>query len=86
MFTYGISIQEGTSPDEFQAEGGILTALARGEVPGYAALRCGSATLTGSPTIFWLAFALPKRTSTSFMVSWTRVFGLWNLRVAFEAS
>jgi hypothetical protein len=30
--------------------------------------------------------ACEKRTSTSFIVSWIRLLGLWNLRVACAAS
>src|SRR5215470_15022034 len=42
----------------------------------YAARRCGSATCPGTEITDSGSSALPTRTSTSFIVSWMRVFGL----------
>jgi hypothetical protein len=71
------------------SKGGALEEdlLSRGKKAGlnYAARRCASAKFSGSDrTDCRSETAILSR--TSFMVSWILVFGLWNLRVALEAS
>jgi len=59
----------------------------RGHAAGLvqAARRCASETFSGSENNA-VRSESAIRSNTSFMVSWMRVLGLWNFRVAFDAS